>query len=424
MIEDAAVRLRAWQYRVFSSLWICYAAFYFCRVNFAVAQPKILADFPTWTSAQIGTIPSVYAACYALGQVLNGPFSQRIGARTVMTASLLLAAALNLGFSMTSSYSLMLVLWGLNGYVQSTGWSLVAATVGNWSPAGRRGTIMGLVSTCYQVGNVVAWIMSGQLIELWGWRAAFYVPSALVVPVAAIFFWGVRNEPQDVGLPAQREELIDTGDGSAPAEKLSALETLKLTLNNRVLWTLGVGFFCANAVRYAFMNWAVQYLADFHGRSVKNSAVTAVVLPLIGSLGAISAGWASDTLFDKRRAPVCAIMLACLALVCMAFVQVPQGEWVWATVLLAAAGYFIYGPDMLMSGAATVDFSHPRAAAAATSFTMALGALGAIFSGWGVGALRDSAGGQWSLVFYTLAGLALVPAALMLTLWNAKPKGK
>jgi OPA family sugar phosphate sensor protein UhpC-like MFS transporter len=194
-------------------------------------------------------------------------------------------------------------------------------------------------------------------------------------------------------------------------------------LSNRIVWILAIGFFVMNSVRYSFMNWSVQYMADFHGRSIKNSALTAVVVPLVGSLGAVSAGWASDHLFGKRRAPVCVIMLLGLAGVCVLMTMIPKGAWIPATVMLGLAGFMIYGPDMLISGAATVDLSHPRAASIATGFTMSLGALGAIFSGAGIGYVVDLAHGNWSMVFWLLAAMPLVPALLMLSIWNARPKG-
>ena len=152
------------------------------------------------------------------------------------------------------------------------------------------------------------------------------------------------------------------------------------------------------------------------------SALTAIMIPLVGSLGALSAGWASDALFGKRRAPVCVIMMLGLALVCAGMTFVPQGSWVMATALLGLAGFMIYGPDMLMSGAATVDLSHPKAASMATGLTMCLGAFGAIFSGAGIGYLKDLAQGNWSLIFWVLAAMLLIPSALMLFIWNARPK--
>lgn len=422
-----AERLRTWQLRIFGLLWTGYASYYLARLNFAVAQPLIQAEMG-WTATQIGWIPSIYAACYAAGQFINGQLGERFGARRMMTTALVVAAITNALFSVVASYPAMLALWAVNGYAQSAGWSLVVKTISNWTTSKRRGLVVGLISTCYQVGHVLSWLLAGALCDSgWGWRSAFLVPSLILVPVTALFAFGLRNDPRDAGFPPVRDDLepepAPAAAGDAPAPVPAARGVLREMLSNRVLWVLGIGYFCMNSVRYAFMNWAVQYMADFHGRSIKGSAFTAIALPLIGSVGAISAGFISDTLFGKRRAPVCALMLFALAALCVVFVQIPAGEWLVATALLGAAGFLIYGPDMLMSGAATVDI-HPKAAAAATGFTMMMGATGAIFSGAGIGWLKDAAGGRWDNVFYVLAGLACVSALLMVSIWNARPKGK
>lgn len=421
-----AERLRTWQLRIFGLLWTGYASYYLARVNFAVAQPLIQAEMG-WTAAQIGWIPSIYAACYAAGQFINGQLGEKLGARRMMTAALTVAALTNALFSVVDSYPAMLALWAINGYAQSAGWSLVIKTISNWTTSQRRGLVIGLISTCYQVGHVLSWLLAGWLCDSgWGWRSAFLVPSLVLLPITAAFVFGLRNDPRDAGLPPVRDDLepepATPAAGAAPAAAATR-GVLRELLSNRVLWVLGLGYFCMNSVRYAFMNWAVQYMADFHGRSIKGSAFTAIALPLIGSVGAVSAGHISDTLFGKRRAPVCAVMLFALAALCVVFVQIPAGEWVVATALLGVAGFLIYGPDMLMSGAATVDI-HPKAAAAATGFTMMMGATGAIFSGAGVGWIKDAAGGRWDNVFYVLAGLACLSALLMVSIWNARPKAK
>jgi OPA family sugar phosphate sensor protein UhpC-like MFS transporter len=168
------------------------------------------------------------------------------------------------------------------------------------------------------------------------------------------------------------------------------------------------------------MNWSVQYMVEFHGRTVLAGVMTALVIPLVGALGAVFAGWASDRLFGGRRAPVCVLLLVLLTGVCGALAVIPVGGWRTATVLLGLAGFLIYGPDMLISGVATVDLSHRRAASIATGLTMCFGALGAIFSGAGIGYLKDLALGNWSQIFWVLALLPLVPAALVACLWNVR----
>jgi OPA family glycerol-3-phosphate transporter-like MFS transporter len=178
--------------------------------------------------------------------------------------------------------------------------------------------------------------------------------------MALIFGLLVRNRPEDAGLPPVVEATQADGTQATAVEHLTAGQVLRMTLSNRVLWVLAVAFFCSNAVRYAFMNWSIQYISRFHGEPLGNSTFKAVALPLFGVVAAISAGWASDVFFQGRRAPLSAIMLFALSILCVGFAMVPRGQVTLAMALLGLAGFLIYGPDMLMSGAATVDFS-PRA---------------------------------------------------------------
>jgi sugar phosphate permease len=430
--EAPEARLQQYQTRVFWLLWGAYASYYLCRVNFAVAQPAILKEFPGWTAAQIGTIPSAYAAVYAIGQIVNGTLGQRYGTRRLMTLAMLIASVSNVLFFFTSSFEVMRLLWVLNGWGQSAGWSLMVGTISTWNTSARRGTLIGRLSTCYQVGNVASWLLAGALCDSVGWRFAFLVPGLFMLPMGVVFFTFLRDSPEQAGFAPVRDDVVPEAQPEAGAAEAATggsnwkttWHVLKLTLTNRILWILAIGFFVLNAVRYSFMNWTVQYMADFHGRSIKNSALTAIMVPLAGSLGALSAGWASDVWFGKRRVPVCVLMLLGLSIVCGSMTAIPQGSWVVATGMLGLAGFMIYGPDMLMSGAATADLSHPKAGAMATGLTMCLGALGAIFSGAGIGYLKDLAHGNWSVVFWVLAGMALLPAALLTSIWNARPKAR
>ena len=209
MLEPAASeqRLRCWQLRVFGLLWGAYASYYLCRVNFAVAQPALLKEFPSWTSAQIGTIPSTFALAYAMGQLVNGTLGQRYGARRMMTAALLIASASNLLMAFTSSLGAMQVLWALNGWGQSAGWALMVHTLSDWNTSARRGTLIGWLSTSYQVGHVVSWLLAGVLCDTIGWRAAFVVPGLFVLPMALVFFLFLRDSPVEAGFPPVRDDV-------------------------------------------------------------------------------------------------------------------------------------------------------------------------------------------------------------------------
>jgi len=424
-------KIGSWQKRIFALLWTSYASYYLCRMNFAAAQPEMLNEFTDWTRAQIGLIPSVYAVFYATGQFVNGQIGARFGARRMMVIGLVLIALCNVAFAFTSSYALMLVLWAINGYCQSIGWPQVVQTMSNWFRVGRRGTMMGLISTCYQGGNVLAWLLAGYLVDAHGWRASFWVPGLILIPMSVVMLIFMRNQPEDAGLPHIRDDGIDedeeqqAGDGAPQAEEWSIMKIVRVTLSSKMLWTLAMTYFCFNAVRYAFMNWGIQYFNNFHEVDIKKSAFMSIAFPLIGSLGAISSGWVSDRFFQSRRAPVCTVMLAILSVFCLLFIPIEPGQVLLATAILAGAGFMIYGPDAILTGAAAIDLSHPKAAAAAAGFIMAMGNFGAaLVSGFGVGLILDRSNGDWTPVFYTLSVISLVSAATAALLWNAKPKVK
>lgn len=442
-------QVKHWQMRVFSILWVGYASYYMCRMNFAVAQPKLI-DAMGWTNEQIGWIPSVWLAFYATGQFINAQIGSRFGARRMMSIGLSVIGILNVLFAFTPDiiaglqgplglsaeassstiYWTMLCLWAVNGYCQSIGWPQVVQTMSNWFRVGRRGTMMGLISTCYTGGNVIAWVLSGMLVQYLGWKAAFLVPGITMFPVLMLFLLGIKNRPEEVGLEPIRDDLepepeAEAGAAAAPVDDWTIWRILRTTLSSGTLWVLAWSYFCFNAVRYSFMNWTVQYFNKFHGQEIKNSAFLAVLFPLIGALGAISSGWVSDRFFQGRRAPVCAVMLAILGGLCLAFIPIPAGDAFFATILLAGAGFMIYGPDAILTGAAVIDVAHPKAAASAAGFIMAMGNIGgSLVAGFLVGRILDQNAGDWTLVFQVLAGLSVAAAAMSAVLWNKKPKGK
>ena len=59
------------------------------------------------------------------------------------------------------------------------------------------------------------------------------------------------------------------------------------------------------------------------GATISVAAYKAIAFPVAGGLGAIFVGWASDRLFENRRAPVAFMMLVLLAISCYLYKVVP-----------------------------------------------------------------------------------------------------
>ncbi len=75
------------------------------------------------------------------------------------------------------------------------------------------------------------------------WRRSFWVPAALLAPIALCFVIFTRNRPTDVGLPEITED-DSAGSESSPsiksASELSSGEILALVLRNPVIWLISL----------------------------------------------------------------------------------------------------------------------------------------------------------------------------------------
>ncbi|MEL7937441.1 MFS transporter [Pseudomonas delhiensis] len=417
--------MQRWRVQIFAITWLAYAAFYFTRKAFSVAKLGIAEDTSfELDKAMMADMDAIYLAAYAVGQFTWGVFADRFGPRVVVFGGLVIStlAALVMGtFATVPIFASCMVIQGL---AQSTGWSGLCKNMGSFFAAHERGRILGLWSTCYAFGGLVASPFAGWwAYSVFGtWHAAFYSSAAVVGGVALLFLLLQRNRPQDVGLPPIEEDepqAVHYAGFHEQGRNPGFWETLGAVLRNRTVMTLGLAYFLLKPARYAILLWGPVIVYE---RMPALGKVGAAVLPtsfeIAGLLGPILIGLASDKLFGARRMPACVISLigltACLAL----FVPAMQtGSAMLVFALLFMMGLTLYGPDSMISGAAAIDFGTGKAAGTAAGFVNGCGSVGAILGGLLPGYFDTYS------VFIGFTITALISAAILLPHWNSLPDG-
>jgi len=414
-------KLSYWKKRVFVSLWITYGAFYLCRVNMSVAMPGIMEEFGL-SKTSMGMILTAVFFAYAIGQFINGQLGDKVGARVLITCGALVSAALNAIFAfLPGIVTLMMLVWGLNGYFQSMGWSPSVKTIANWFPIKERGKASGVFGSCYQFGNAASWGLAGFVVGAFGWRWAFWVPAILFSAVAIQWYIRGRNAPEEVGLPTVEEvheEKYETKDPQAD-HHLGFAHTIKTVLGDGRIWLVGLSLFGLNIIRYGFMDWAPTYMFEVEKATISMAAYKAIAIPVAGSLGALFAGWSSDRFFQSRRAPIMVAMLVCLGVLTFVYPKLSHFHWVWSFICLMAIGFTIYGPHVMICATISMDYASRKSAASCAGFIDGLGYLGASLTGVLTGYFVDHHG--WNGGFYFWIGGAILAAILMSFLWNYKP---
>ena len=412
-VIDPQTHYRRWQNRILWTVWVTYGSFYFCRANISAAVPGMQEELDL-DPLQVGMILGWMKICYAAGQFINGQLGDRLGAKRMLLLGMLASVALNFLFGLGTAVWFLVFVWAANGYFQAMGWPACVKVMSAWFPAAGRGKAMGFIGVGYQLGAALVLVLSGRLIGATGnWRMAFYVPAAIFMLSAIHTQLRLRNTPEDAGLPPL-ETVVES-----PREHLPLRETLRFVLTSPRLWVVALGLFGLDLARYGFLDWAPAHLKEVQHTGIESAVLKAAILPLGGALGAYVSGWLTDRYFQSRRAPVTCVMLALLGVVTLAYDAVVQTSFLATVVLLGLIGFMIYGPQVILVGTMAADFSTRRTAASAAGFIDFVGYLGAFASNWLTGYLLKHY--DWHAAVTAWAVVSFATAALIATLWNAKP---
>jgi sugar phosphate permease len=380
--------------------WVSYAAYYLGRKGFSVAKKPIEHEYHIGRDA-LGMIDTGHLALYAVGQLLSGMLADRIGARRLVGAGMLLSAACCFGFGTSRTALAMGFFFALNGLAQSTGWPGNTRAMAEWTTTDNRRRVMAVWCTCYQFGGLFATALAAALLRF-GWQWAFFVPALIMAAVGVAVLLLLAPGPAAPDLLHQEA-----------SDEMHALrsEAVRAALRSKVLYSYGTCYFAIKLIRYSLLFWLPYYLADELAYAPDRAGYVSIAFEVGGIAGVIVLGLVTDK-FNRISRPVLAsATLVVLAIALVTYASV--GAWgLLPNVLgLAFIGFCLFGPDSIISGAAAQDAGGPHAAATATGLVNGVGSLGAVLQG-ALNAWVSRVYG-WHAVFYVFVAFALVSAAAL-----------
>ncbi len=413
------MNLSSGQRRIFAITWLTYAGFYLCRKNLSVALP-LLNHVSGLRSIDLANIVGGYSLLYAVGQFGCGPLSDRVGAKRVVGAGLLVVVASNILMGVHASLLWLLVFACLNGAGQSSGWSGLVKTMAIWFRGANRGIVMAWWSTNYVLGGSLAtafatWaVVQPWLLPDLGWRRGFLLPALLLLTITALFLMGAKETPDAADLPPEMQH-----SAVAIHTVRSNWSALSALLRKPSLWLMSISYFFLELCRYTLMFWLPFYMVNRLKYGLQTSGYLSSLYELIGILGAVAAGYISDRFHQSRRAPVSVIMLCGFGVVLLLEPALSKFGLIGTALAISCAGIFSFGPDTLLSGAGAQDIGEPQAAATAAALVDGIGHLGAIFSPFVVVFVSERYG--WDSLFFLLGGAAFLAGGVLIPIWNLKP---
>lgn len=422
-MSDLTPRHRRWRVHVFVATWSSYAGFYFCRKGFSVVKGPIKASLEV-DDYQLAHLWTAFLLAYMVGQFASGYLGARIACRRLLLVGMALSAASNalLGASVgfgRAAYAPMMVFMVVNGLAQSTGWPGNIGTLAHWFRREERGTVLGVWSTCYQLGSVAAKAFAAAMFAWFGVAWSFWGASLVLLAVWALFYVLQRDQPQDVGLGAivaEDEPVAEASPDPPRAWRLGLSPALA-----RTVVLMGFTYCSFKFLRYGLDSWAPLVLSESFALPTDVAGYVSTAFDWVGFGGVVVVGWASDRFFEGRRSGLAAAMAGAMVLATVLMWSVGmRSAWAFG-ITLALVGFTLFGPDSLLSGVGAIDVGSRRQAALAAGVINGIGSAGAPLQEQLIGYLK--AYHSLDAVFALLVGVASIGAAGTAALWRRARRG-
>jgi OPA family glycerol-3-phosphate transporter-like MFS transporter len=429
---DDVRRLYPWyRWRALEATFLGYAMYYLVRNNISVVALDMQQSLG-YDKGMIGRIVLTTALSYGLSKFLMGAVSDRSDPRRFMATGLLLSAICNFAFGASTDYTIHLMLWALNGFVQGMGWPPCGRVMGHWFSESERGLTFSIWNTSHNVGGGIAgWLAAWGVHTYGGWQYAFYVPGAVAALGSAYLFWRLRDTPQSVGLPPIEEFRNDYPavhtENSELERDLSFNELFfDKVLRNKFVWLLAIANFFAYITRYSMMDWGPTYLREVKGATLTDGGYALMAIEFGGIPSTILLGWVSDRL-GGRRGMVAALCMIPIVAAFGAMIATPPGHLWLDFVMLMTVGFFIY-PVINLITIAALDAASKKAIGTAAGFIGLFGYLGRSVQAEVFGSTVDhysqtiGSAAAWNIVLFSIVVCGIIAGLLLALMWRTRPQ--
>jgi len=416
MSNASGTSLRFGQIRTMALLFGGYAACYYCRADLSVATP-LLADELSRHGIEhgaalvhIGTLTSLGVLAYAIGKLFLTGLGDYWGGRRNFLLGVGGATVFTLLFAVGGALPVFTLAWIGNRLTQSLGWAGLIKVSSRWFDYSSYGSIIGILSISYLIGDALARQQMGMLIEHgYGWRALFLFAAIVAgAMLLASLLWLRESRTEEGHAEARPNPLNLFADANARPASIGAL--LLPLLRSRAFVLVCVLSFACTIIRETFNTWTPVYLHDHLGYDESHAASLSAIFPAVGAVSVLAAGWLSDKLGLNGRSLLMFIGLAGTAAALLMLMSVRTGTAAAFVPLLTigAIAFCLLGPYSYLGGAFALDFGGKQASAASSGIIDGIGYLGGVLAGDGVARLSNAIG--WDGVFVTLAAVSALAA--------------
>jgi MFS transporter, ACS family, aldohexuronate transporter len=338
-IPEPSGRMSHQRWIVCALLFLATVIAYVDRGVIAYLENFLEGIIPGLDSVKYGFIIAAFQAAYAIGMVVAGGVTDKLGTRKAFAIAIGLwsfAAVLpGMAFSVIT-FAIAMFLLGLG---EAANFPACIKAIAEWFPKRERALATGIFNSGTNVGNILVPLIVPSLVLLVGWRGTFFVTGSfgLVWLAFWLFYYRKPEEHPNVS-PAELALIL-----SDPVETIKSVPWSHV-VPRKETWAFAIGKFLTDPVWWFYLFWIPRYLQSTFHLTLEQNRMPVMIAYSISVFGSIGGGWLSSILIKHGKSVNFArktTMFICILLIVPIF-TVPFVHQLWLVVALlglATAGH-------------------------------------------------------------------------------------
>jgi sugar phosphate permease len=398
--------VRRW-WAIMPIVFITYSLAYLDRANYGFAAAAGINHDLGISKGLSSLIGALFFLGYFFFQIPGAIYAERRSVKKLVFVSLILWGGCAALTGMVSNIpSLMAIRFAL-GVVEAAVMPAMLVFIANWFTKSERSR----ANTFLILGNpvTVLWmsVVSGYLVNSFGWRHMFIAEGAPAILWAVIWWFIVKDKPAQVNWLTDQEKNDLDATLRAEQAAIKPVKNYREAFKSPAVIKLCAQYFCWSIGVYGFVLWLPSILKNGSTLGMVETGWLSAVPYLAATIAMLLASWASDKL-QARKAFVWPFLL--IGAVAFAGSYLLGSTNFWASyallVIAGAAMYAPYGPFF----AIVPELLPKNVAGGAMALINSMGALGSFVGSYFVGYLNGATGSP-------AASYVFMSVALLLSVW-------
>jgi len=402
-----AIAPKRWWY-IIPIIFITYSLAYLDRANFSFASAAGINEDLGITKGMSSLLGALFFLGYFFFQIPGAMYAERRSVKKLVFWCLVLWGICASLTGVVSNILMLAAIRFILGVVEAAVMPAMLIYISNWFTRSERSR----ANTFLILGNpvTVLWmsVLSGYLIDAFGWREMFIFEGIPAVIWAVLWWFMVQDKPSQARWLSNEEKTALEEQLRKEQEGIKAVRNYREAFKSRNVIILCVQYFAWSIGVYGFVLWLPSILRNGTQMGMVEAGWLSAVPYLAATIAMIVVSWASDRMQNRKLFVWPLLLIGALAFLGSWMVGSSNFWLSWGLLVIAgAAMYAPYGPFF-----AIIPEMLPRnVAGGAMALINSMGALGSFVGSWIVGYLNGATGSP--AASYIFMGAALLVSVFL-----------